>query len=77
LAIVGRPLLFPVSTIESPNAITAGTVSFGGSFMTALVLQKRTNNMRLNNNMVEEEGEGEGGIVFFQKGGKKVTICLA
>ena len=43
--------------IESPKAIIAGMVAFPGSFITALVLQKRTKAMRLNNTIVEEEEE--------------------
>jgi hypothetical protein len=58
LTTVFRWLLFPVSAIESPNAITAGTVSFGGNFMRALVLQKRKSNTRLSRYMEEEEEEG-------------------
>ena len=52
-----RWLLLPVSTIESPKAITAGTEIFCGSLITALVLQKRTKAMRLNNTIAEEEKE--------------------
>ena len=52
-----RWLLLPVSTIESPKAITAGTEIFCGSLKTALVLQKRTKAMRLNNTIAEEEKE--------------------
>jgi hypothetical protein len=62
LAIVARLLLFPVSTTESPNIITAGMVSFGGIFITPLVLQKITHNIRIfNNNFMVEEEEEEGG----------------
>ena len=43
--------------IESPKAIIAGMVAFPSSFITALVLQKRTKAMRLNNTIAEEEEE--------------------
>ena len=45
--------------IESPKAIIAGMVAFPSSFITALVLQKRTKAMRLNNTIAEEEEEEE------------------
>ena len=54
---VFRWLLLPVSMIESPKAIIAGMVAFPGSFITALVLLKRTKAMRLNNTIAEEEEE--------------------
>jgi hypothetical protein len=34
--------------------MTAGTITFGGSCIAALVLQKRTKTMRLSNSIVEE-----------------------
>lgn len=37
-------MLFPESTIESPNAITAGTVTFGGSFIRAFALKHKVKN---------------------------------
>jgi hypothetical protein len=60
-----------VSTIESPNIITAGMVSFVGIFITPLVLQKITHNIRMFNNnfMVEEEEGGGGGVML-------LSICV-
>jgi hypothetical protein len=74
LTTVFRWLLFPVSAIESPNAITAGTVSFGGNFMRALVLQKRKSNTRLSRNMEEEEGIFSPSLLLLLS---TSTICLA
>lgn len=60
----------PASTIESPNAINAGMVSFGGSCMTALEWQKRTEKITRENNKIaaaEEEEDDDDDILTNRK----------
>lgn len=49
-------LLFPVSKMESPKAMSAGTVTFGGSFTNEFVLYDKTNKHMKHNsiNLVDE-----------------------
>ncbi len=50
-----RSLLLPVSTMESPNIMTAGMVSFFGSWMAASELHKTAKTKERNNNVVDKE----------------------
>ena len=52
---VSRWLLLPVSITESPNTMTAGTVTFGGSFIKAQEGFKSIKIVRLENNSMGEE----------------------
>ena len=52
---VMRSLLLPVSTMESPNIMTAGTVSFLGIWMTAFEVLKIAKTKERKNNVVDEE----------------------
>ena len=57
LAIVLRLLLLPVSTIESPNMMTAGIVTFGGNVIRARAMHN-WRKRKIKNKGVDEEEEG-------------------
>ncbi len=50
-----RSLLFPVSTMESPNMMNAGIVSFLGSWMADSEVHKTAKTKERNNNVVDKE----------------------
>ena len=56
LNIVLRLLLLPVSTIESPNMMTAGIVTFGGNVIRARAMHKWRKRKIKNKGVDEEEG---------------------
>ncbi len=70
-------LLFPVSTIESPNTKTVGTgpVSFLGSVMELPSLRKKIRMEKIKSKEIETEFPGWNFILIYEKGKARRESC--